>query len=88
MAVCSVEASHLPLGMHLEKVMLVQQLRALEIEEQTVKCRKSNRERVGETRALETEHQTANCRKFGECSTDSLLTTHTHYIREGFVRAR
>ena len=50
---CSVEASHLPLGIHLEKVMLVQQ--ALETEEHAAKCRK--------TRALETEEKTAKCRK-------------------------
>ena len=46
---CSVEASHI--GMHLNKVMLVQQ----ETEEQTSKRRKSDRERVKETKALETE---------------------------------
>ena len=48
---CSVEASHVSLGMHLEKVMLVQQ--ALETEEQVAKRRK--------TRALETKEQTATC---------------------------
>ena len=43
----SVEASHVPLGMHIEKVMLVEQ--ALETEEQAAKRRKSNKERVIET---------------------------------------
>ena len=42
-----------PLGMHPEKVMVVQQ--ALETEEQPAKCRK--------TRALETKQQTAKHRK-------------------------
>ena len=44
---CSVEASHVPLGMHIEKVMLVEQ--ALETKEQAAKHRKSNKECVVET---------------------------------------
>ena len=99
-----VEASHLPLGMHLEKVMSVQQ--ALETEEQTAKRRKSNKECVVETCTCMVNTATICMYMHGhicysmyvhawyisritrECPTDPLLTTHAHYIREGFVEAR
>ena len=139
---CSVEASHVPLGMHIEKVMLVEQ--ALETEEQAAKRRKSNKECVVETcmymhgticiyiydqyRMYMVNTATICMYMYGqycynnmcmhgqycynmyvqawsilqynmylyawyiskitkECPTDSLLTTHAHYISDGFVGA-
>ena len=51
MAMCSMEASHLPLGMKSDGSAA----RAPETKEQTAKRRKSDREHVKETSTLETE---------------------------------
>ena len=95
------EASHVPLGMHIEKVMLVQQ--TLETEEQAAKRRKSNKERVVETCSYMHGQYCYNMyvqawsilqynstgmvyiQDYQGVSTDSLLTTHADYISDGFV---